>query len=117
MAPWLTRIAANLSINYLTGAARRERPLEEEKTADGLPAAGEDGPDPLKTLLSTEFARALGEAVEELPPEQKAVFVLRVHEEMRYDEIAEALGISSGTVMSRLFRARAKLKSMLRDYL
>jgi RNA polymerase sigma factor (sigma-70 family) len=73
--------------------------------------------DPLKSLLSSEFVRALDEAVEELPPPQKAVFVLRVHEEMRYDEIAETLGISSGTVMSRLFRARARLKETLRDYL
>ena len=96
--------------------AKRERALEDETTVDG-PPAGEDGPNPLRSLLSSEFARALGNAVERLPPEQKAVFVLRVNEEMRYEEIAESLGISSGTVMSRLFRARAKLKEMLRDYL
>jgi len=40
-----------------------------------------------------------------------------VHEEMRYEEIAEVLEISMGTVMSRLFRARQRLKEMLRDYL
>ncbi len=117
LAPWLTRIAANLSINYLTRAARREQPIGDEATSSGLPAAKSEDTDPQRSLLSSEFARALDEAVEKLPPEQKAVLVLRVHEEMRYDDIAESLDISMGTVMSRLFRARAKLKVMLKDYM
>ncbi len=116
LSPWLCRIATNLSINHLTGVAKRERPLDDDTAANG-PPAGEDSPNPLRSLLSSEFSRALGDAVDKLPPEQKAVFVLRVNEEMRYEEIAETLGISSGTVMSRLFRARAKLKEMLKDYL
>jgi RNA polymerase sigma-70 factor (ECF subfamily) len=117
LAPWLMRIAANLSINYLTRAARREQPIAEEATSSGLPAAESEGSDPQRSLLSSEFASALDEAVDKLPAEQKAVFVLRVHEEMRYDDIAESLGISLGTVMSRLHRARGKLKVMLKDYM
>jgi RNA polymerase sigma-70 factor (ECF subfamily) len=117
LAPWLTRIAVNLSINHLTGRVRREQPLEDEKPVDRIRTADENSPNPLKSLLSAEFARALALAVEKLPPEQKAVFVLRVNEEMRYDEIAESLGISAGTVMSRLYRARTKLKEMLKDHL
>jgi len=117
LAPWLTRIAANLSINYLTRAAKKEQPLADEATSSGLPAAGPEVSDPQQSLLSSEFARALDEAVETLSPEQKAVFILRVHEEMRYDEIAESLDISLGTVMSRLFRARQKLKDLLKNYM
>jgi RNA polymerase sigma-70 factor (ECF subfamily) len=118
LAPWLTRIAANLSINYLTSAARREQQFAEDGPAAGdPPAEGEPNPHPLSSLLSRDFARALDKAVEQLPPEQKAVFVLKVHDEMRYEEIAETLGISPGTVMSRLFRARTKLKAMLKDYI
>lgn len=117
LSPWLTRIAANLAINYLTRAARREQPIAEEATSSGLPAAESESSDPQRSLLSSEFARALDDAVEKLPPEQKAVFVLRVHDDMRYDDIAESLGISLGTVMSRLFRARAKLKVMLKDHM
>ena len=117
LAPWLTRIAINLSINHLTGRVKREQPLEDDTPLDRLKTADESSPDPLKSLLSCEFAHALARAVEKLPPEQKAVFVLRVHEEMRYEEIADSLGISSGTVMSRLYRARSKLKEMLKDYL
>ncbi len=117
LAPWLTRIAVNLAINHLTSRVKREQPLEDEKSGDRIRVADENSPNPLKSLLSAEFARALTLAVEKLPPEQKAVFVLRVNEEMCYDEIAESLGISAGTVMSRLYRARVKLKEMLKDHL
>ena len=116
LAPWLTRIAVNLAINYLTGAARREQQFAEGEDPAAEPRAQGD-PDPLSGLLSEEFRRALDAAVQKLPPEQRTVFLLKVHEEMRYEEIAEVLEISMGTVMSRLFRARQKLKEMLRDYL
>ena len=49
-------------------------------------------------------------ALERLPAEQRAVFVLRVFEELSYQEIAEALDIPIGTVMSRLSRARERLR-------
>lgn len=117
LAPWLMRIAANLSINYLKAAARRERPLTDEAISRGLPVADSAGSDPQKSFLSSEFAEALDEAIEKLPAEQKIVFLLRVQEELSYEQIAEALDLSSGTVMSRLFRARSKLKAMLRDYI
>jgi len=114
LAPWLTRIAINLAINHLGGVVKRERPLPDEVAE--LPSS-QRASDPLRNLLSAEFISALDDAVEKLPAAQKAVFVLRVHEEMRYEEIAETLGISSGTVMSRLFRARARLKEMLKNFL
>ena len=59
----------------------------------------------------------LDRALNELPPEQRAVFVLRVSEELSYREIAEALGLSMGTVMSRLWRARERLRHLLLPYL
>jgi RNA polymerase sigma-70 factor (ECF subfamily) len=116
LAPWLTRIAVNLSINYLTAAARREQQFAEGDGPAAEPRA-EGDPDPLTDLLSLEFRRALDVAVQKLPPDQRIVFDLKVHDEMRYEEIAEVLEISTGTVMSRLFRARQKLKAMLTDYI
>ena len=116
LAPWLTRIAVNLSINHLTSAAKREQQFAEGDGPAADPPAERDL-DPLRGLLSKEFQKALDAAVEKLPAEQRAVFVLKVHEELRYEEIAAALDISMGTVMSRLFRARQKLKEMLKDYL
>ena len=59
----------------------------------------------------------LHQALADLPPEQRAVLTLRVVEEMSYKEIAEALAVPPGTVMSRLARARDKLAEALLPYL
>lgn len=124
LGPWLVKIAVNLSINYLNAPARREQALYSEEMPDG-PAGAAVTPDPvreplesnpMRRLASNEFARALAGALEKLSPEHRAVLTLKVDEGLRYDEIAETLGISRGTVMSRLFRARAHLKTMLEDY-
>jgi len=117
LMPWLARIATNLALNHLASApVRRETSLPDDHEPPAPRSASHDG-EPLRALLSSELTRALDAAIEKLPAEQKAVFVLKVQEELRYEEIAEVLGISLGTVMSRLSRARAKLKTMLRDHL
>ncbi len=72
---------------------------------------------PVENLIEKEMRSKLEEEVEKLPPEFKAAFILRVHEELSYEQIAERLGIEIGTVMSRLFRARSKLKKALEEYL
>jgi RNA polymerase sigma-70 factor (ECF subfamily) len=110
--PWVCRIAANLAINHVRSPVAREDPLPEghgeTRAAQGSPLDG---------VLDGEAQRLLHEALATLPPEQRAVFVLRAVEEMSYGEIAEALGLSPGTVMSRLFRAREKLVRALAPYL
>lgn len=120
LGPWLTKIAVNLSINRLK--ARREESLEAAVEPDGgrkfpEPAADSVESDPMRSLLSSELERALSRALDALPAEQKAAFVLKVEEGMQYDEIAEMLSVSPGTVMSRLSRARAKLKEALAPHL
>jgi RNA polymerase sigma-70 factor (ECF subfamily) len=57
--------------------------------------------------------RDLDAAIRRLPPDQKEVLLLVALEDMSYDETAGALGIPIGTVMSRLARAREKLRTML----
>lgn len=106
---WIYRIAMNLSINHLKKRHVQTVPIDEvppklveDKTADPAEKASE-------SILKEKVKAAL----EQLPSEQKAVFVLRTYEEFSYKEIARALGISTGTVMSRLSRARDKLKEIL----
>ena len=110
--PWVCRIAANLAVNHVRSPRAREEGLPE---GHGEAKAAEPGP--LGALLDAEGARVLEAAMAGLPKEQRAVLVLRAVEEMSYAEIAEALGISPGTVMSRLFRARERLAQALRPYL
>ena len=111
--PWICRIAANLAINHVRSPEAREEPLDDALDAATAPA--QDGP--LTAVLESEARAVLDEAVGRLPSDQRAVFVLRAYDELSYAEIAEALGLSMGTVMSRLSRAREKLRAALAGYL
>jgi RNA polymerase sigma-70 factor (ECF subfamily) len=63
----------------------------------------------------SEIRARIDEAIKQLSPDHRAVILMKEIEEMQYHEIAETLGCSIGTVMSRLFYARRKLQSLLRD--
>jgi RNA polymerase sigma-70 factor (ECF subfamily) len=110
--PWICRIAANLALNHVRSPQAREEGLPEGHGEAPARAAG-----PLEQALDAECARVLEQALAALPPAQRAVFVLRAHEELSYEEIAQALQVSPGTVMSRLFRARERLAEALAPYL
>ena len=110
--PWVCRIAANLAVNHVRSPRAREEGLPEGPAETPAPDPG-----PLGAVLDEEAGRLLDAAVAQLPAEQRAVFVLRAVEEMSYAEIAEALSLSPGTVMSRLFRARERLARALGPYL
>ena len=110
--PWICRIAANLAVNHVRSPRAREEGLPEGHDEQAAPAA-----DALEGVLDAEARAVLDRALLALPAEQRAVFVLRVHEELSYKEIAETLELSIGTVMSRLSRAREKLREALLPYL
>jgi RNA polymerase sigma-70 factor, ECF subfamily len=114
--PWLRKIALNTGLNYLK-SRDRERPFRE----GALPSRG-DGPRPATSqpqarLEQAEFEFRFEGAVASLPEEQKSVFVLRFYEGLSYEEISRALDVPHGTVMSRLNRARQRLRELLADTL
>jgi len=112
---WLGTIATNLALNHLKRqkhqVSMEDYPIQEI-VSDPNPRAN-----PVENLTDKEIRSKIEEEVEKLPPEFKAAFVLRVFEDLSYEEIAERLGIEIGTVMSRLFRARSRLKKALEEYL
>jgi RNA polymerase sigma-70 factor (ECF subfamily) len=110
--PWICRIAANLAVNHVRSPEAREQELP-----DGHLEMPSSAPDPLREALDGEAQRQLQDALQALPREQRAVLVLRVVEDLSYREIADALGLEMGTVMSRLSRAREKLRLALEPYL
>jgi RNA polymerase sigma-70 factor (ECF subfamily) len=110
--PWVCRIAANLAVNQVRSPRAREEGLPEGHAETPATAAS-----PLEGVLDQEARAVLDRALETLPADQRVVFVLRVYEEQSYKEIAEALELSMGTVMSRLSRAREKLREALLPYL
>jgi RNA polymerase sigma-70 factor (ECF subfamily) len=95
---WLYRIAMNLCLNHLKSAARQD-PSEVDGTLADQRA------DSLAALLSDERDRALAEAIEALPPQQKATLTLRVHQGLSHKEIAEVLDCSEGTAKANYFHA------------
>jgi len=114
--PWLRRIALNTGLNYLK-ARKRERPLLEGALGARRMPFTAPAENPEEQLERAEFEARFERAVASLPADQRSVFVLRFHESMSYEEISRTLDLPIGTVMSRLNRARQKLKSLLTDSL
>ena len=72
--------------------------------------------EPLRQLLAEEIAEAVRKAIGELPPLQREALILFEYEELSLAEIAEIAGADIGTVKSRLYRARQRLRIMLAPY-
>jgi RNA polymerase sigma-70 factor (ECF subfamily) len=112
---WIFTIVSNLAINYLK---RHKRQVSlEDSIPDDILKDQKVSSNPHSHLEAKDLKKSIAEAVQRLPEDYKAVFILRTYEEMSYEEIARVLKIEVGTVMSRLFRARARLKDELKDYL
>lgn len=108
---WIYRITTNLAINYSRKRKRRrEVHFEEDYSAEGQQVTSAQLAD---RAAAEQLAEAVGNAVEKLSPALRAVFVLRVDQQLSYTEIAESLDIALGTVMSRLNRARARIREEL----
>jgi RNA polymerase sigma-70 factor (ECF subfamily) len=116
-AGWLSRIAIHLALNRLRERKKFVRPVEEEKHEAMIDQSAQEGKTPLAELLDRESLAALKQAVSELPEEFRTPLELRIYEEYSYEEIASALALPLGTVMSRLFRARDRLSRRVRELL
>lgn len=115
---WLFRIAANACYDVLRSRKRRNVVSLDALCEADERRAGFDAPDPAELPDAITLRRELGAAITAslalLPPEQRIVVVLSDIEGMAYDEIAAATGMNLGTVKSRLSRARARLRDILR---
>lgn len=109
---WLRTIAVRLALNEI--AKRRRRRTEG---GEGFETAAQtvesDAPAPDQWAERRELEHDLARALERLPEEFRSVLVLRVYEDLSYEEIAGVLAIPEGTVMSRLSRGRALLRAAL----
>jgi RNA polymerase sigma-70 factor (ECF subfamily) len=106
---WLNRVTTNVAMSALK---RRTRRLAVEGGA--VPADSRDlAPDPAERAEMVALARRLEQLVAQLPETQRQVLVLRDIYGQSTDEVADAMGISTGAVKVRLFRARERLKAEL----
>jgi RNA polymerase sigma-70 factor (ECF subfamily) len=113
---WLYAIARNRCLNVIrrrnVWGFQRLGPPAEEGASDAAPEPAASS-DAASLVESREIAAALAACLETLPEEQRACFELRHGEDFSYAEIASVLGIPPGTVMSRLARAREKMRACL----
>ncbi len=111
---WIYRIVTNL---YRDELRRRKGRFQEEIPEDNAPQAfGGERPlavTPIEDLVDRQLSEPLSKALAQLSPDQRQVVVLADIEEYSYQEIAEIMGCSIGTVRSRLHRARALLRRLV----
>ena len=119
---WLYRIITNLSIDLIRKPGRQLVDIDESRFESDESQEAEfpllsrvDGSDPADVVRRREIAGRLQAALEALPPYHRGVIVMREIEGLSYEEMAQAMGVSKGTIMSRLFHARQKLQKALTD--
>jgi len=114
---WLLKIAHNTTVDDLRRHRPEEVPLDagkpDRRPMDGV-LADPRADNPHQVLERRSLAAALEQALARLRPEYRAVIVLRYHEGLAYDEIAEVLDVPVGTVKTHVHRARREMAGLLR---
>ena len=120
---WLVRIAVNLARDHgrnrkaafwrrLLGGTSREESEARAREAEQLP---DPQASPERRLAAREQLEDVWSAVEDLSPQQRAVFLLRFGEDMTLEEVAQAMTLEVGTVKAHLARALAALRKRLKE--
>ena len=118
---WIYRIVMNVTIDWLrtrqvkAGGAEFDDSIQLKEIDPASKTVPKADPLPHQRMQHREIRDRIDKAIAQLSPEHRAVILMKEIEEMQYHEIAETLGCSIGTVMSRLFYARKKLQNTLRD--
>lgn len=116
---WLYRIVMNLAIDHLR-KHRRVKPVELDETR--IENEGDDpllprilGGNPGRALLDKQIRARIDQALEQLSENHRSVLVMRELEGLSYEDMAQAMRCSKGTIMSRLFHARRNMQKRLLD--
>jgi RNA polymerase sigma-70 factor (ECF subfamily) len=118
---WLYRIVMNVTIDWLRkkqvkgGGAEFDDAVQLKEIDPASKTVPKADDLPYERMEHDEIRAQIDKAIAQLSPEHRAVILMKETEDMQYHEIAEALGCSIGTVMSRLFYARKKLQNLLKD--
>ena len=117
---WLYRIMTNVAIDSLrkkqiTGGQEFDDTINLQDVEPGSDLVPKSEPPPTQKLERVEVRARIDAAIAKLSPEHRTVILLKEMEDLQYHEIAETVGCSIGTVMSRLFYARKKLQTLLKD--
>jgi RNA polymerase sigma-70 factor (ECF subfamily) len=118
---WMYRIVMNVTIDWLRkkqvkgAGAEFDDAIQLKEIEPASKTVPKPDALPYERMERSEIRAQIDNAIAQLSPEHRAVILMKEIEDMQYHEIAETLGCSIGTVMSRLFYARKKLQNLLRD--
>src|SRR3954469_105930 len=118
---WIYRIVMNVTIDWVRkkqvkgSGAEFDDAIQLKEIDPASKTVPKPDALPSEPMQHGEIRSRIDAAIEQLSPEHRAVILMKEMEDMQYHEIAESLGCSIGTVMSRLFYARKKLQNLLRD--
>ncbi len=111
---WVYRIAANCCMDWLRKKKRDKsvsmEPLREQGFDPADPSPGTE-----EQAVAKDERQRLREAIARLPDDQREALILTQLEKVPYEEAAQALGVSEGTIKSRVNRAKARLKEILTE--
>ena len=115
LSSWLYRIASTVCLDFL----RKQKRLPQTESADELAEEGfspvDESPTPDEAILKAESADSIRAAIDSLPEDMRTVIILYALQGLGYEEIADTMNTSVGTVKSRLNRARQKIAKFLAD--
>jgi RNA polymerase sigma-70 factor (ECF subfamily) len=113
---WVVRIVTNACYDQLRAKKRRpETSLDADPESDWAEWVGDDQEQPEEHAERQELGQVIQRGLDALPPEQRMVVVLSDIQGLKYDQVATTMGISLGTVKSRLNRGRRKLRDFLQE--
>jgi RNA polymerase sigma-70 factor (ECF subfamily) len=118
---WIYRIVMNVTIDWLRkkqvkgAGAEFDDSIQLKEIDPASKTVPKADPLPHARMERSEIRSRIDRAIQQLSPDHRAVILMKEIEEMQYHEIAEALDCSIGTVMSRLFYARKKMQTLLKD--
>ena len=118
---WLYRIIANAAIDFQRSKKRRQASslnqpaYDEDQQIEVMDTLPETGYSVAEKIERADLSRLIRELAEQLPPQQRAAFVLKYFHEKTTAEIAEILSCDSVTVRGHILRATLKLRKKLKD--
>jgi RNA polymerase sigma-70 factor (ECF subfamily) len=110
---WLFTILRNIWLNQMRQRRTAPEPIELDADENGSSAPADPAQDPHHDYVINSEREQVRVAIKQLPVEFREIIILREYEELSYQEIAALLNCPPGTVMSRLARARSKLRDLL----
>lgn len=121
---WLYRITVNACIDHIRKNSKKKSVEYDDRISRDGAVAGDEhimpsklGLNPDKVYGRKELRDKMQDALETLSEKHRTILILREVEQLSYEEIAEVLNVSKGTVMSRLFHARRYFQEAIAEYL